>query len=111
LPLQSIDNIHGSDGLSLGMLGVGYSITDDILKEHLQDTTGLFIDETRDTLDTTTASKTTDSGLGDTLDVVTKDFPVTLGASLSKTFSSFATSRHVLLSLLLLETLVKKILR
>ena len=31
LPLESIDNIHGSDSLSLGMLGVGDGITDDVL--------------------------------------------------------------------------------
>jgi len=42
-----------------------------ILKEDLQYTTSLFIDKTRDTLDTTTAGKTTNSGLGNTLDVVT----------------------------------------
>ena len=35
-------------------------------QEHLEDTTGLLVDETGDTLDTTTAGKTTDSGLGDT---------------------------------------------
>ena len=35
LPLQSIDHIHGGDGLPLGMLGVGDSITDDILQEDL----------------------------------------------------------------------------
>ena len=31
LALQSVDNIHGGDGLSLGMLSVGDSISDDIL--------------------------------------------------------------------------------
>ena len=30
LALQSVDDIHGGDGLSLGVLGVGDSITDDI---------------------------------------------------------------------------------
>ncbi len=34
------------------MLGVGDSIPDDILKEDLEDTPGLLIDEARDTLDT-----------------------------------------------------------
>ena len=38
-----------------------------VLQEDLEDTTGLFIDQTRDTLDTTTTSETTDGGLGDTL--------------------------------------------
>ena len=40
-----------------------------VFKENLQNTTSLFVDETRDTLDTTTAGKTADSGLGDTCEV------------------------------------------
>ena len=94
LPLESIDHIHGGDGLPLGVLGVGDGITDDILEEHLQDTTGLFVDQTADSLDTTSASKTADGGLGDTLDVITQDFAMTLSATLSESFSSFSTSRH-----------------
>ena len=35
LTLQSVDYIHGGYGLSLGVLGVGDGITDDILQEHL----------------------------------------------------------------------------
>ena len=31
LPFQGVDNVHGGDGLSLGVLGVGDSITDDVL--------------------------------------------------------------------------------
>jgi hypothetical protein len=42
------------------------------LEEDLEYTTGFFIDQTRDTLDTSTTSETTDRRLGDTLDVVTK---------------------------------------
>ena len=42
------------------------------LEEDLENTTGLLVDESRDTLDSTTASETTDSGLGDSLDVVTQ---------------------------------------
>ena len=95
MAFQSIDDVHGGDGLSLGVLSVGDGITDDVLQENLQDTTGLFVDEARDTLDTTTTSQTTDSGLGDTLDVITQHLTMTLGASLSQSFSSFAASRHV----------------
>lgn len=36
----------------------------DVFKENLEDTTSLFIDETRNTLDTSTTGKTTDCGLG-----------------------------------------------
>ena len=95
LTLQSIDDVHGSDGLSLGVLSVGDGISDDVLKEDLEDSTGLFVDEARDTLDTTTTCQTTDGGLGDSLDVVTKHLPVTLGATLSQTFASLTTARHV----------------
>ena len=35
LPLQSIDDVHGSDGLPLGMLSVGDGVADDVLQEHL----------------------------------------------------------------------------
>ena len=56
-----------------------------VLEENLENTTGLLVDETRDTLDTTTAGKTTDSGLGDTLDVVAKDLAVTLSTTLAET--------------------------
>ena len=94
LPLQSIDNVHGGDGLPLGVFSVGDGIPDDVLKEHLQDTSGLLIDEARDTLDSTTASQTSDGGLGDTLDVVSQHLPVTLSASLSESLASFASSSH-----------------
>ena len=69
------------------MLGVGDGVTDDlagrtkvterswhgrlrmttyVLQEDLENTTSLFIDQTRNTLDTTTTSETTDGGLCDT---------------------------------------------
>ena len=64
LSFQSVYDIHGCDSLPLGMLGVGDGITDDVLKEDLQNTTGLFVDETRDALDST-ASHKADGGLDD----------------------------------------------
>ena len=94
LALQGIDNIHGSDSLTAGMLSVCNTITDDILKEDLEDTTGLFVDQTTDTLDTTTTRKTTDSRLGNTLNVITEDLTMTLGATLSESLASFSAARH-----------------
>ena len=99
LTLQSVDDVHGGDGLSLGMLGVGDGITDDILEEDLEDAAGLFVDEARDTFDTASTRETTDGGLGDTLDVITQHFAMTFGASLSEALSSFAASRHDFLRL------------
>ena len=94
LPLESIDNVHGRHGPSLGVFCVGDCVTDHVLQKHLENSTGLLVNEARDTLDSTTASETTDSGLSDALDVVTKDLPMTLGTSLSEALSSFATTRH-----------------
>jgi hypothetical protein len=44
----------------------------------------------RDTLDTTSTSETSDSGLGDTLDVVTKNLAVALGTALAETLAALA---------------------
>ena len=83
LALKGIDNIHGSDNLTTGMLRVGNRVMNDVLQKDLEHTTGLLVDETRDTLNTATTGNTADDGLGDALDVITKDLAVTLGASLS----------------------------
>ena len=98
LPLEGIDNIHGGDSLPLGVFSVGDSIPDDILEENLENSTGLLVDQTRDTLDSSTTSQPPDGGLGYALDVVSQHLPVTLGASLSQSLSSFASSSHVALS-------------
>ena len=99
MAFQGVDDIECGDGLSLGMLGVGDGITDDILEEHLEDAAGLFVDEARDTFDTASTRETADGGLGDTLDVITQHFAMTFGASLSEALSSFAASRHDFLRL------------
>ena len=94
LALEGIDDIERGDGLALGVLGVGDGVTDDVLEEDLEDGAGLLVDEAGDTLDTTTTSETADSGLGDSLDVVTKNLAVALGTTLSETLSSFTAARH-----------------
>ena len=94
LPLEGIHDIHGSNGLPLGVLCVGDCITDDILKENFEYTPGLFVDQSRDALDTASSRQTSDSWLGDTLDVITKNFPVSLGATFAQAFTSFSSSRH-----------------
>jgi hypothetical protein len=44
LSLEGIDDVQRGDGLALGVLSVGDSVTDDTLKEGLQNTTGLLVD-------------------------------------------------------------------
>ena len=83
LPLEGIDNVHGGDGLPLGVFGVGDGVPDHVLKKDLENPTGLLVDESRDTLDSTTTRQTPDGGLGDALDVIPQHLTVTLSASLS----------------------------
>lgn len=92
LALESVDDIHSGDSLALSMLSVGNSITDDALKENLEDCASLLINEARDTLHTSTASKTANGRLGDALDVVTKDLAMALSTTLAKTLAAFSTS-------------------
>ena len=70
LTFQGIDYVHGSDCLPLGMLGVSDCITDNILQEVLQDTSGLFVDQSADTFHTSSSSQTSDCWLSDALDVI-----------------------------------------
>lgn len=69
LALERVDVVHGGDDLSLGVLGAGDGVTDLVLEGHLEDTTGFFVDETRDALSNSTTGKMTD---GDTLVVITQ---------------------------------------
>ena len=72
LSLEGVYNVHGCHSLSTSMLRVGDTITNDILQKDLEDSTSFFVDQSTDTLHTTTTSQTADSWLGDTLDIVTK---------------------------------------
>ena len=44
LSLQRVDDIHGGDRLSSGVFGVRHRITNNVFQEHLQDTSGFFVD-------------------------------------------------------------------
>jgi hypothetical protein len=95
LSLESIDNIKCSHSLSASVLSVGHSVTHNVLKEHLEHSTGLLVDQTGDTLHSSTTSQTTNGWLGDSLDVVTQHLSVALGTTLSEAFTSFTASGHV----------------
>jgi len=87
LALERVDDIHGSDGRAASMLGVGDSVANDILKKYFQNTASLFVDKSRETLDTTAASQTADCGFGDTLDVGAQHLAVAHGFDLAESFS------------------------
>lgn len=44
LPLQSIHNVHGGDGLPTSMLSIGNSIANHVLEENLEHPSGLLVD-------------------------------------------------------------------
>ena len=94
LAFEGVHHVHGSHSLPLGVLGVRDSVPDHVLQKHLEHPTGLLVDEARDALDAASASQTTDSRLGDALDVITQNLAVTLGSSLSEPLASFATASH-----------------
>lgn len=91
LPLQGVDDIKRVDSLPLAVLSVCDGVTDDALQEALEDSTRLLVDHGGDTLDTTTAGQTTNSGLGDTLDVVTQDLAMALSTTLAETLATLST--------------------
>ena len=68
LSLESVDNVESGDGLSLGVLGVGDRVSDDVLEEVSQDKSGLVVDEWADSLDTTSSGESSDGWLGHTHD-------------------------------------------
>ena len=100
LALEGVDDVHGCDGLSSGVLCVGHRVADDVLEEDLEDAAGLLVDEAGDTLDATTTSETADSGLCDALDVVTEQLAMSLRtlrtlATERESLTTFATTTHV----------------
>ncbi|KAH9282062.1 hypothetical protein ECG_06033 [Echinococcus granulosus] len=86
LAFKSIHHVHGSDGLALRVLGVRDGVTDDVLQEDFEHTSGLLVDEPRDAFYATSTCQTPDGGLRDALNIVTQNLPVTLGSSLSSPF-------------------------
>ena len=70
LAFERVDDVERGHGLPLGVLGVGNSIPDHALQVVLENTSGLLVDQSADTLDTTSSSQSPDCGLSDALDVV-----------------------------------------
>lgn len=95
LAFQGIDDIHGRDRLALGVLGVGDSVTDNVLQEHFENASGLLVDQTADTLHSTTARQATDSGLGYPLDIITQNFSVPLSTALTKALATLSSASHL----------------
>ena len=94
LSLQSVDYIHSCDCLPLSVFGIGDCVSDDVLKKYFQYTSGLFVDQSTDTLDTSSTGQPPDGRLCDSLDVITKNLAMAFCTSLPKTSSFSAASGH-----------------
>ena len=108
LSLERVDDVHGGDRLALGVLGVGDGVADHVLQEDLEHAARLLVDEAAEALDTAASRQTTNRRLGDALNVVAQHFSVSLGASLSQTFASFAASRHDVCLVLLVVVVMRR---
>ena len=83
LSLERVDHIQRSDCLSARVLRVGNRVANNVLKEDLEHASGLLVDEATDALDSTSSRETTNSGLGDSLDVIAENLSVALGTALA----------------------------
>lgn len=95
LPLQSVDDVHGRDGLPTSVLSIGDGVADHILQKDLEDPARLLVDQATDALDPSTAGEAADGRLGDALDVVPEDLAMTLSPALAQPFASLSPARHL----------------
>ena len=103
LPLQGVHDVHGGDGLPLGVLRVSDGVADHVLEEHLQHSASLLVYQAGYTFDAAPAGETTDRRLRDALDVIAQHFPVTLRSTFPQTLSTFTATGHVDYKLVLLH--------
>ncbi|KAL8129211.1 hypothetical protein V2J09_018366 [Rumex salicifolius] len=92
LSLESVNDVHGRHGLSPRVFSVSHSIANNVLKEDLEDASGLLVDETADSLHASSPRKPTNGGLRDALDVVPQNLTVSFCSSLSKPLPSLSTA-------------------
>lgn len=70
LALESVDDVHGSDGLPPSVLGVGDGVSDYVLEEYLEHSPRLLVDQTTYPLHSASPRQPPDRRLRDPLDVV-----------------------------------------
>jgi len=82
------------------VLSVGHCVPDHVFKEDLEDIAAFIVDKSTDALDSASASESADGGLGDALDVLAHNTPMTLLRShFAKSLAAFASADHCIVSL------------
>ena len=93
MALERVNDIQRCNRLTLGVLRVGDRIANYVLKEELENSAGLIVDQARDTLQTATASQAANRRFGNALDVVAQDLAVTLRAALTEALATLSLAR------------------
>eukprot|EP00448_Togula_jolla_P040053 CAMPEP_0170621542 /NCGR_PEP_ID=MMETSP0224-20130122/28653_1 /TAXON_ID=285029 /ORGANISM="Togula jolla, Strain CCCM 725" /LENGTH=151 /DNA_ID=CAMNT_0010947801 /DNA_START=95 /DNA_END=550 /DNA_ORIENTATION=- len=83
LALESVDDVQSGHSLAACVLRVRDGVTQHVLQERLQNTTGLLVDEPADTLHAATTCQSANGWFCDTLDVVSEHLPVPHSAALA----------------------------
>ena len=95
LTLERIHDIQGGHRLPLRVFGVGHSVFDHILQKGLDPRSGFLVNLTRDPLHSTSPRQTTNRWLGDSGNVSFAAFAESFCSSLSQSFASFSSTRHI----------------
>ena len=95
LSLEGVDHIECGDGLSLSVVAVRDRVSHHVLQKCLEDRSRFFVDQSRHSLDSASSRQSADGRLGHSLHGVLRLLAVSLGAALSESFASFATSGHI----------------
>ena len=94
LSLQCIHNIKRSNCLSFCVFRISHCVSDNVLKERLQNGSGFFVNESWYSLHSSSSGQSSDCGLCDTLSVVSQNFAMSLCTSFAEAFSAFSSSSH-----------------
>ena len=92
---ESVHDVESSDRLALAVLSVRHAVTDNALHERLEDPTDLFVHDSADALDTTTARKAANCGLCDSADVVLQCLLLAFRAVCALSITRFLAFRHL----------------
>ena len=97
LSLKGINNVKSSNSLSLGVLSVSCGVSDDVFEEALQNSSGIVVDVSGNTFNTTSSGKSSNSWLGDTFNAWLVCLSgVSFGADLTDTLTTFSLSDHLM---------------
>ena len=95
LTLEGVHDIQRRHRLPLRVFGVGHGVFDHILQKGLDHRSGFLINLSRDPLHSASPRQSPDGWLGDSGNVSFAALSESLSSSLSQSFTSFSSARHI----------------